>query len=41
MELHRDEGAVLDADVTPFVEVAGDRRTGWLRVDVIRGTIGR
>jgi hypothetical protein len=40
MELQPNEGTLLDAYVVPFAELAGDRRTGRLLGDVIRGIIG-
>jgi hypothetical protein len=40
MELQPRECGLLDAYVAPFAEIAGDRRTGRLLGDVIRGIIG-
>ena len=40
MELPRREQDLLAAYVSPFTEVAGDRRTGRLLGDVIGGIIG-
>jgi len=40
MELQVGEDAFLDAYVAPFMALAGDRRTGQLVGDVIRGIIG-
>jgi len=40
MELHADQGAVLDTYVSPFAALAGDRRTERLLADVVRGIIG-
>lgn len=40
MEAPPGEDVGLDADVAPFLEIAGDRRTGRLLGDVVRGSIG-
>ena len=39
MELRPREGGLLDAYVSPFTELAGDRRTGRLLGDVIHGIV--
>jgi hypothetical protein len=40
MELPPGEDALLAAYVAPFLEIAGDRRTGRLLGDVVQGIIG-
>jgi hypothetical protein len=40
MGLHPGAEALVDAYVAPFTEIAGDRRTGRLLGDVVRGIIG-
>ena len=40
MELQPRESGLLDAYAAPFAELAGDRRTGRLLGDVIRGIVG-
>lgn len=40
MELSSSETTLLDAYVAPFLEMAGDRRTGRLLGDIVRGIIG-
>ncbi len=40
MEIPVREGALLDAYVAPFADLAGDRRTGRLLGDVVHGIIG-
>jgi hypothetical protein len=40
MELQPHESGLLDAYVTPFATIAGDRRTRRLLGDVIAGIIG-
>ncbi len=40
MELSPPETTLLDGYVAPFLEIAGDRRTGRLLGDVVRGIIG-
>ena len=40
MEVQPRECDLLDAYVAPFARLAGDRRTGRLLGDVIRGIVG-
>lgn len=40
MGLQPGADALVDAYVDPFTEIAGDRRTGRLLGDVVRGIIG-
>jgi hypothetical protein len=40
MEMPSGAGELLDTYVGPFAEIAGDRRTGRLLGDVVRGIIG-
>jgi hypothetical protein len=40
VEVPADQGALLEAYVAPFAALAGDRRTGRLLGDVVRGIIG-
>jgi hypothetical protein len=39
MELHSDEHDLLDGYLTPFVDLAGDRRTAQLLDATVRGII--
>jgi hypothetical protein len=40
MEMPPGAGELVDAYVSPFAEIAGDRRTGRLLGEVVRGIIG-
>jgi len=40
MDLRSDEQDLLDAYLTPFADLAGDRRTAHLLGETVRGIIG-
>ncbi len=40
MDLTPREGDLLDADLAPFLALAGDRRTARLLAETVRGIVG-